>query len=346
MFYLYFSLLGCSTESKVQTEQSTIIDDSDGDGFTSDEDCNDRDAAVFPNNQEVCDGIDNNCDGRVDEDVQTEFYADVDQDGFGTEQLTVLACEAPDGFVATGTDCDDTTEVSYPGAEEVCDGLDNNCDGDIDEGLLQAFFLDEDGDGFGSADSIIEACDISLGISSVAGDCNDTDPTLNPLMNEVCDGVDNNCDGEVDEGLLQVFYLDQDEDGFGGTEQTIEACSQPEGYVSQAGDCDDIESFANPGIAEVCDGIDNNCDGSIDESTALDALEYYIDSDGDQFGTGVTILGCFIPSGHTSLVGDCDDQNPQVHPSMVEICDGVDNNCDGLTDDSSAIDRTMGFVRV
>ena len=344
MLFFVAGIIACSSETKVPVDESIVVEDLDGDGFSSSEDCNDREASVFPGNQEICDGIDNNCDGQVDEDVQTQFYADVDQDGFGTEQLIVQACEAPEGFVPTGTDCDDTSAISFPGAEEVCDGLDNNCDEEVDEGLLQEFYVDADGDGFGEESSIIEACDISLGISSVAGDCNDADPAQNPLITESCDGIDNNCDGVIDEGLQNVYYLDQDEDGYGDQQQTLEACVQPEGYVEQAGDCDDIESFANPGMAEVCDGIDNNCDGNTDESGALDALSYYVDADGDQFGTGAVLTGCVMPAGHTTMNGDCDDQNAQVHPSMVEICDGLDNNCDGQTDDSSSVNQTLWFL--
>ena len=336
-------IVGCTTDTKTSVEDMVMLVDADGDGFISQEDCNDRDASIFPSAQEICDGVDNNCDDEIDEGVKTEFYADVDGDGFGTDNLTVYACEAPEGFVQTGTDCDDASDHSYPGAEELCDGLDNNCDEEIDEGLLQDFFLDADGDGFGDENSIVAACDISLGISSVSGDCNDEDPLQNPLAMEVCDGIDNNCDEEIDEGLLNDFYLDEDEDGYGSEQQVISSCVVPEGYVSQAGDCDDIESFANPSIAEVCDGIDNNCDGSVDESSALDALEYYTDADGDQFGSGTMILGCFVPSGHSVLTGDCDDQNSLVHPSMVEICDGVDNDCDGLSDDATAVDPVIWY---
>ena len=192
-----------------------VLVDLDGDGYLNNEDCDDDDSNTFPNAVEVCDGFDNNCDGQADEGVLEIFYADSDGDGFGSENLTTEACEVPEGYVSNGTDCNDLEPNTYPSAEEVCDGIDNDCNNEIDEDLEYEFYLDSDGDGFGNENEIVEGCDLSIGLSSVSGDCDDTDPTVSPSREEVCDGIDNDCNGEVDDGVLLTFYADVDEDGYG-----------------------------------------------------------------------------------------------------------------------------------
>lgn len=107
--------------------------DQDGDGFNRDIDCDDTDESINPDALEVCDGIDNDCDGEVDEDVDTTFYMDIDGDGYGTALVVYEACVAPSGYVSDNTDCDDTDASINPGAEEVLDNIDNNCDGEVDE---------------------------------------------------------------------------------------------------------------------------------------------------------------------------------------------------------------------
>ena len=341
------SLLGCSSSNKTVVDSaniSSVVQDADGDGFDAEEDCNDQEALINPSVEELCDGSDNNCDGNIDEGVLNTYYVDADGDGFGTESLPIDACEPPNGFVSSNTDCDDTSAQTFPNADEICDGRDNNCDGNIDEGLLSNFFVDADGDGFGNPEQTTEACDLDLGISSIAGDCNDGDALQNPLMNEICDNVDNNCNGNIDEGLLNTYYIDIDEDGFGDESTSILACEAPYGYIERGEDCDDIESFANPFATEKCDGIDNNCDGNIDEESALDAHEYYRDNDGDLFGAGQVFRGCIVPAGYSIVGGDCDDTIINVHPSMVELCDGLDNNCDGLIDDDASINQYTWYA--
>jgi len=98
-----------------------------------DTDCDDEDMAVNSSAIEICDGIDNNCDGYIDEDVQTTCYLDADADGFGNPDSIMMACTCSEGYVEDNTDCDDDSAVSYPGAPDICDGMDNNCDGEIDE---------------------------------------------------------------------------------------------------------------------------------------------------------------------------------------------------------------------
>ena len=138
-------IFACGDEVKPATEPSNegdILVDNDGDGFFSDEDCDDNDSNTFPTASEICDGYDNNCDGQADEDVTSTFYVDSDGDGFGNENISTQACSAPNGYTINATDCDDTTSESYPGAEEICDNKDNDCNAEIDDGIGQMFYVD------------------------------------------------------------------------------------------------------------------------------------------------------------------------------------------------------------
>ena len=291
---------------------------------------------VSPGAEELCDGFDNNCDGQIDEGVLTAFYVDSDGDGFGNPSIVVEACETPDGFVTNGSDCDDSNELSYPSANEICDGLDNNCDDEIDEGLNTIFYADVDGDGFGDPNAEVEACEIRDGLSVLAEDCDDENARINPIVDEACDDIDNNCDGQIDEGLLITFYEDVDGDGFGNTTMSVTACSVPTGYTETPGDCDDINTLANPNITEFCDNIDNNCDGQIDEGLLI---TFYEDVDGDGFGNGnATVSACSLPVGYSEVSGDCDDSESLSNPGQMELCDSIDNNCDGIVDEDTAID--------
>ena len=175
--------------------------DADGDGYFDDEDCDDADAASHPGATEVCDGLDNNCDGEVDEGVLTEFYFDNDGDGFGNEEWIEGALMQWMDMFPMGTITDDDDELSYPSAPERCDELDNDCDGDIDEDVQLEWYLDEDGDGSGS-EYMIEACDPPEGYVESSDDCDDENPDAYREAEEICDEIDNNCDGEVDEEIL------------------------------------------------------------------------------------------------------------------------------------------------
>ena len=147
------------------------------------------------------------------------------------QAVSRIVCTPEDDFVSVSGDCDDTDPSAYPGAEEVCDGVDNDCSGEADEGLLMTVYPDPDGDGYGMALLPMEACVVESGMSATAGDCDETDAAVHPGAEEVCDGLDNDCSGEVDEGLGITYYLDTDGDGFGVADMTIEACSFPVGYA-------------------------------------------------------------------------------------------------------------------
>ncbi|MFI1771825.1 MopE-related protein, partial [Thalassobellus citreus] len=305
-------------------------------------DCDDTNATVYPNAPELCDGLDNNCDGQIDEGVMITFYADTDGDGYGDASNTVQACAAPTGYVPDNTDCDDANATVYSNAPELCDGLDNNCDGQIDEGVKTTFYADTDSDGFGDASNTVQACTAPTGYVPDNTDCDDTNANLNPNAIEVCDGIDNNCDGQIDEGVITTFYADTDGDGFGGAATNIQACSAPAGYVPNNTDCDDTNANINPNATEICDGIDNNCDGQIDEGVTT---TYYADTDGDGFGDSLSSTqACSLPIGYVTNDTDCNDANATVYPGAPELCDGLDNNCDGIIPEPQVqdlIDQTV-----
>ncbi len=185
--------------------------DSDGDGYEADVDCDDSNPAVHPGATEHCDDTDADCDGdigREDPDAVDAqvIYEDADGDGYGDATRSSVACEVPEGYSADGTDCDDAHAAASPEGIEVCDTLDNDCDGLTDEtdpGMKDGhWYPDADGDGYGDPDTEEVTCDTPpAGYVSNDLDCDDADPALNPDAAEVCDHVDQDCNREVDDGL-------------------------------------------------------------------------------------------------------------------------------------------------
>ncbi len=245
--------------------------DNDGDGFTENEgDCNDNNENIFPDAPELCDGLDNDCDTEIDEDVLITFFADTDEDGFGDPNSTMDDCEQPAGFVTNNTDCNDMDATIFPGAPELCDGLDNDCDTEIDEDVLITFFADTDEDGFGDPNSTMDDCEQPIGFVTDNTDCDDTDATIFPDAPELCDGLDNDCDTEIDEDVLITFFADTDEDGFGAPNSTMNDCEQPAGFVTNNTDCNDMDATIFPGAEDICDSKDNDCDGLVDNTSCDD----------------------------------------------------------------------------
>ena len=323
---------------------------SPGSGYVdNDFDCDDGDAFANALADDVCDGRDNDCDGAVDEAPDLIWYADTDQDGFGDPDAASVACSVPDGHVGSGTDCDDGDAAISPGAQEICDGLDNDCDGASDVDALDAptWYQDADGDGYGGA-LTLAACLQPPGYADNTLDCEDADASLRPGADEYCDGVDNNCDGTVDEDSAldaSTWYADLDADGYGDSSNSMASCAQPSGTSADATDCDDGRASSFPGADELCDTRDNDCDGAVDESGAIDEPSWYADLDGDGYGDSSTrTQSCTQPSGTSSDALDCNDADASISPSAAEICDGIDNDCDGETDPDSSTDALTWYV--
>ena len=286
------------------------------------DDCDDQNPAVNPNASESCNGLDDNCDGQIDEGLTT----DADGDGY----TVVGSCGG------SADDCDDSDADIHPGATEACDGIDNNCNGSIDEGVLNTYYADTDGDGFGNASSTTQACTQPGGFVADNTDCDDTNNAIYPNAPELCDGLDNDCDGDVDEGTNSAtWYPDLDLDGYGDETGTpYIGCNPPNNmYSTTGGDCDDEDFAVNPGVAEIpCNGIDDNCNGVIDEGGG--AATWYLDNDGDGYGdSNNSTTSCVQPPNYVSNDDDCNDNNSAVNPGAAEICDGLDNDCDGNTDE-------------
>ncbi len=294
-------------------------------------DCNDTDAAVNPGAAEVCDAsnTDEDCSGTADDDDssatgQATWYADADADGYGDSSTALSRCDQPSGYVADASDCDDENGEVNPGEAELCDGTDHDCDGDVDNGFTYAYgtslYLDSDGDGYGA--SSITSCEPISGYVTTSGDCDDSDRAINPGASEtVGDGVDYDCDG------TEICYDDDDDDGYldssGDTRSSADSdCSDSyEGTVSDpTTDCNDSSASAYPGRTESCDGIDNDCDGSTDESGASGCTTYYYDYDNDGYGTSSSSCLC-SSSGYyrATTSGDCNDSNASIHPGATEF---------------------------
>ncbi|MED5371761.1 MAG: MopE-related protein [Myxococcota bacterium] len=340
---LALSLFACNKDTVDETGDSRV--DADNDSYFDDEDCDDNNAAVYPGAAEYCDGVDNNCDGAVDEEPVdgVDFYLDADGDGYGDDSEILNACEAPEGAVEVGGDCDDGDTAYYPGAPEdnCADPNDYNCDGSVG-------YADNDGDGWA-------ACQ----------ECDDSVAEVFPGAPEYCDEIDNNCDGDIDEdGALDAstWYLDADADTYGSDNASFarQACEQPEGYADNNQDCDDLDAEINP---ETFWYADDDGDGYGDPDDAQQVCEqpsgttqdnqdcddtdadlnpdtlWFEDGDGDGYGATTNItFSCEQPSGYADNATDCDDTDSTANPGGTETCDLVDNDCNGVVDDDYATD--------
>ena len=313
------------------------VNDLDGDGHIATQDCNDEDPDVFPGAVEICDGQDNDCDDDVDEGVQNTFYADADGDGHGGDQFTQEGCAPEEGYSTTRDDCNDVDAEVSPSSTEICDGKDNDCDDDVDEGVTTTFYADGDSDGFGDPRAAEERCEGGTGWVDNGDDCNDADASVSPDAVEVCDDADQDCDGEADEGLDITVYTDADGDGFGEPGSDRVDCEIAVGYADKADDCNDELAAVNPDATEVCNGIDDNCDTVTDEGLLT---TFHRDSDEDGFGDADSAReACEQPDGYVADSTDCDDENDVVAPNLSESCDGLDNNCDDAIDEG--VERTF-----
>jgi len=299
------------------------------DGYVADGgDCNDDDTDYHPDAPETdcTDPNDYNCDGSV-------AYADNDGDGFA-------ACE----------DCDDNNADVNPGADEYCNLVDDNCNGEVDEDPVDGstYYADNDGDAYGNVDETVLSCEMPSGYVTDATDCDDEVASTNPGADETCNGVDDDCNGVVDDGsgaTASTWYADADADGYGDPTKTTSACTEPTGYVADDTDCDDTESTIHPGGTEVCNSKDDDCNGVVDDSPT-DGSTYYVDSDGDGFGDPTaTEIAC---SGVTNNL-DCDDADagePVVVDQAKGSTSGAGTLASPLKDIQSGIDVSTECVVV
>ncbi|MCA9492835.1 MAG: putative metal-binding motif-containing protein [Myxococcales bacterium] len=302
-------------------------------GFSAnDQDCDDLRAEINPDQIELCDGMDNDCDGTADEGLrQILFYLDADGDSFGDPDLdnAVESCNAPPGWVDNNIDCDDENPSISPDAVEVCnEGVDDDCDGraddaDFDLDLTNAprWYYDNDGDSYGNPNVERIQC-LPPGESWVgnADDCLDANPDISPAATEVCNHIDDDCDQRIDDsdpdidpGTQLTWYADEDDDGYGDPNVSVLACFQPWFHVANDQDCDDQEPLL---------GL---------------PAPWMFDGDGDNFGVRpLSAPSCTPPTpDHVLAVRgeDCDDTEPSINPLGNEVCDTVDNDCDELIDD-------------
>jgi len=318
----------------------------------SSDDCDDANAEIHPGADERCDEVDEDCDGTVDEDAvdAPTWHPDADGDGYGDLHVDLSACTAPDGALADGTDCDDSSADNHPGVDETCgDDIDNDCDGEVDEvpdGYDDWRYPDLDSDRYGDDDEPVAACTAPDDYISTGGDCDDTDPDIHPeFPYEYCDGVDHDCDGLLgsdDPDSHSTWYEDDDGDGYGDTRVYVRSCDAPTGTVAEKGDCDDADPEVSPAATEVCgDDVDEDCDGVATscgfwgehtadevgvEYWAEDAqvLGYQVASAGDVDGDGLADLWIGAPAS---------DEGCTTCGAMWLIPGGTDG---GVIDDASS----------
>ena len=273
--------------------------DADGDGISPvGGDCDDSNPGIHPGALDICDDlIDQNCNGSD------------------------ASCDDPDedGYTTAAGDCDNNDASVHPGAEEICDNKDNDCDGTIDEDThTSTWYIDSDGDGYGSASETTESCMPPEGYVVNSDDCDDSDPGIFPGAPEICgDALDNNCNALIDDDCG-----DSDSDGI----------------IDQLDNCPMVP---NPEQADTDgDGIGNVCDEDADGDGVDDYIDNcpevpnpdQMDTDGD--GTGDACDNDLDGDGYSVDEGDCDDYNVSINPGATEICgDALDNDCDGLIDE-------------
>ena len=315
-----------------------VIADADGDGFSVPEDCDDLDAERSPASPERCDGLDNDCDGEVDEDCSTPPVCIDDADcpaGMVCDAATLLC--RPHGTMPPVDGCNGLDDDGDGLVDEDCNGLpcaaDAGCAADqwcdAATGLCVGAG-DADGDGIADAedvcpnvydpaqtdtdaDGVGDACDEDLDNDGApAGlDCNDLDPSISPYAPEVCgDALDNDCDGTIDEGC-GAFACVSDADCLAGQQ-----CDAATGLCVPAGGGDgDADGDGISDAWDNCPSVPNPEQADTDADAVGDACDADADSDGS-------------PAGE-----DCDDYDASRSPFAPELCDGLDNDCDGMIDE-------------
>ncbi|MFT7624640.1 MAG: streptogramin lyase [Myxococcota bacterium] len=286
-------------------------------------DCNDLNPNVSQGKPEICNTLDDDCDGEVDPENSIGcifFYKDDDGDGYGQAANAKCLCGPTKQWTApVSGDCDDTNAGAHPGAFEICDTFDNNCNGVADEANsvgCQPYLKDADNDGFGVTSITQCLCEpAGFWTASSPGDCDDTDDAVHPGGLEICDGVDNSCNGTVDEDC------DKDSDGYCNALKPI--IGTPFSCPNGGGDCVDFNPNIHPNAAEVCDEVDNDCDLEIDE------------------GVQAPCGGC----ANVCIMGAGPDGDDGFEETEEQVFDGAGKDDDGnIVLDTSTIQLTMIWV--
>ncbi len=261
-------------------------------------------------------------------DDDGDGYYDVDSSApFDTGCLCIIAGTLPAEYVQV----DETADVL-----EDCD----DADATVTSASITAY-ADADLDSYGDASTSALVCGLSSGWVVDNTDCDDTDAAVNPLGIETCNTIDDNCDGAVDDADddvidAQQFFEDDDADLYGNASSSVMMCEMPSGYIDNDDDCDDADAAINPDALEVCDGVDNDCDGVSDDDDSdvvtLTGTESWPDADSDGFGdeTASSTWSCIVAAGQVEDATDCDDGDVGINPSATEVADdGIDQDCDG-----------------
>lgn len=253
----------------------------------SDAGASEADATMLDLDAAHVDASESDASRREDEDacVSRMFWRDSDDDGHGDPSSAMSACTTPEGYVASPGDCDDECPTCFDGADELCDGLDQDCDARIDEELpALVSYADADGDHHGDPSTEEVGCAVGPDRVERGDDCDDQSATRYPGALEACNTVDDDCDTRIDEGVLLTTYRDVDGDGFGMSSMTRMECAISAGYAVASGDCNDDPTMGGasffPGATEACDERDNDCDTRTDEGVKT---TYYRDCDLDGY---------------------------------------------------------------
>lgn len=284
-------------------------------------------------------------------DVDDDGYDDVIVGAYGVDVGTSTVVGA--AYIHHGNNDVDEDGIS---ASVDCD------DTDPAVGAASTWYLDSDGDAYGTSVTTVSSCTAPASYVATGGDCNDASSAINPSATEVCDAsnVDEDCDGSADDDDTSVasagfttFHPDADTDGYGDGASSLAACDSPSGYTTDAADCDDGNSAINPDATEICDAAntDEDCDGDADDAdTSVDPAGFstaWRDADDDGYGdaTGTT-SACDLGSGYVSDGTDCDDGDANIHPGGTERCDAADadEDCNGVADDAAALGQSTFYI--